>query len=90
MNKKYTEEQIKGYLAEFVGGETAQSIADKHGFHTTQFYKWRKQYAGKSAAKKKVTKSKRKSPSQSEKTIATLQKEIDFWKERYLGLVRGQ
>ena len=48
--KRFTEEQILGYLKAAEAGTPIQELCRKHGFSDASFYTWRKKYGGMSVS----------------------------------------
>ena len=46
MKKRYTEEQIIGFLKEAEAGVPLKDMCRKHGFSEASFYLWRSKYGG--------------------------------------------
>jgi len=46
MKKRYSEEQIIGFLNEAASGTPVVELCRKHGFSDASFYKWRSKYGG--------------------------------------------
>ena len=46
MKKRYTEEQIIGFLKEAESGVPVKEVCRKHGFSDGSFYTWRSKYVG--------------------------------------------
>ena len=46
MKKRYTEEQIIGFLKEAESGVPVKELCRKHGFSDGSFYTWRSKYGG--------------------------------------------
>ena len=46
MKKRYTEEQIIGFLEEAESGVPVKELCRKHGFNDGSFYTWRSKYGG--------------------------------------------
>lgn len=46
MKKRYTEEQIIGFLKEAESGVPVKELCCKHGFSDGSFYTWRSKYGG--------------------------------------------
>ena len=44
--KRYTEEQIIGFLKEAEAGVSAKDLCRRHGFSEASFYLWRSKYGG--------------------------------------------
>ena len=44
--KRFSEEQILGYLKAAEAGTPVQELCRKHGFSDASFYTWRKKYGG--------------------------------------------
>lgn len=46
MKKRFTEEQIIGYLREGDGGVAVKELCRRHGFSEASYYAWRAKYGG--------------------------------------------
>lgn len=46
MKKRYTEEQIIGFLNEAAAGKPIKELCREHGFSDASFYLWRKKFGG--------------------------------------------
>ena len=46
MKKRFTEEQIIGFLREVDGGVTVKDLCRKHGFSEASYYLWRSKFGG--------------------------------------------
>lgn len=46
MKKRYTEEQIIGFLKEVDGGVPVKELCRKHGFSEPSYYAWRSKFGG--------------------------------------------
>lgn len=46
MKKRYSEEQIVGFLREAETGVTVKDLCRRHGFSEASFYAWRSKYTG--------------------------------------------
>lgn len=46
MKKRYTEEQIIGFLNEAAAGKSVKELSREHGFSDASFYLWRKKFGG--------------------------------------------
>ena len=46
MKKRFSEEQIIGFLREAEGGVPVKELARKHGFSDASFYLWRSKFGG--------------------------------------------
>jgi len=44
--RKYTEEQIIGFLRQVEAGMAVKELCRKHGFSDASFYKWRAKFGG--------------------------------------------
>lgn len=44
--KRFTEQQIIGFLKEAEAGMAVKDLCRKHGFSDAAFYKWRSRFAG--------------------------------------------
>lgn len=50
MKKRYTEEQIIGFLQEADSGMPVEELCRKHGFSQGSFYAWRSKFGGMSVS----------------------------------------
>lgn len=50
MKKRFTEEQIIGFLKQADGGVQVLELCRQHGFSDTAFYRWRAKYGGMEAS----------------------------------------
>ena len=46
MKKRFTEEQIIGFLKEAEAGVSVKELCRKHGFSDASFYTWRSKFGG--------------------------------------------
>lgn len=46
MKKRFTEEQIIGFLKEADAGMPVKDLCRKHGFSDASYYKWKAKYGG--------------------------------------------
>ena len=46
MKRRFTEEQIVGFLKEGDSGISVQSLCRKHGFSDASYYKWKAKFGG--------------------------------------------
>lgn len=46
MKKRFSEEQIVGFLAEAEGGLPVKELCRRHGFSDASFYLWRSKFGG--------------------------------------------
>ncbi len=46
MKKRYSEEQIIGFLKEAESGVATKELCRRHGFSEASFYAWRSKYGG--------------------------------------------
>lgn len=46
MKKRYTEEQIIGFLAEADAGVAVKDLCRRHGFSEASYYLWRSKFGG--------------------------------------------
>lgn len=46
MKKRFSEEQIIGFLREAEGGMAVKELCRRHGFSEASFYLWRSKFAG--------------------------------------------
>lgn len=57
MKKRYTEEQIIGFLHEADAGMAVKELCRRHGFSEASYYLWRSKYGGMSVPDAKRLKS---------------------------------
>jgi len=50
MKKRYTEEQIIGFLREADAGMTVKDLCRRHGFSEASYYLWRNKFGGMSVS----------------------------------------
>jgi putative transposase len=50
MKRRFTEEQIIGFLKEAQAGVAVKDLARKHGFSDASFYSWRAKFGGMEAS----------------------------------------
>lgn len=50
MKKRFTEEQIIGYLKQAEAGVAIKDLCRKHGFSDAAFYTWRRKFGGMNVA----------------------------------------
>ena len=50
MKKRFSEEQIIGFLQEAEAGMTVKELCRKHGFSDASFYNWRARFGGMSVS----------------------------------------
>ena len=46
MKKRYTDEQIIGFLKQAASGTPVKELCRKHGFSDASFYLWRRKFGG--------------------------------------------
>ena len=46
MKKRYTDEQIIGFLKQAAAGTPVKELCRKHGFSDASFYLWRRKFGG--------------------------------------------
>lgn len=46
MKKRYSDEQIVGFLREAESGMSVKELCRRHGFSEASFYAWRNKFAG--------------------------------------------
>ena len=46
MKKRFTDEQIIGFLRQVEAGMSVKELCRKHGFSDASFYKWRAKFGG--------------------------------------------
>ncbi|MDK3021195.1 transposase [Cupriavidus taiwanensis] len=52
MNRRYSEEQIRGYLAEAASGVPVRELCARYGFSDASFYGWRSRYGQQPTARR--------------------------------------
>jgi putative transposase len=57
MKKRFTEEQIIGFLREVDGGLPVKDLCRRHGFSEASYYLWRSKFSGMDVADAKRLKS---------------------------------
>ena len=57
MKKRFTEEQIIGFLREVDGGVPVKDLCRRHGFSEASYYLWRSKFSGMDVADAKRLKS---------------------------------
>ena len=57
MKKRYSEEQIIGFLKEAEAGVPTKELCRRHGFSEASFYAWRSKYGGLEVSEAKRLKS---------------------------------
>lgn len=57
MKKRFTEEQIIGFLREVDGGLSVKDLCRRHGFSEASYYLWRSKFSGMDVADAKRLKS---------------------------------
>lgn len=70
MKKRYTEEQIIGFLKEAESGVPVKELCRKHGFSDGSFYTWRSKYGGMDISETKRLKSLEEENSRLKKLLA--------------------
>ena len=56
MKKRFTEEQIIGFLREAEGGMPVKELCRRHGFTEASFYLWRNKFGGMNVSEAKCLK----------------------------------
>lgn len=46
MKKRFTDEQIIGFLKQAAAGTAIKELRRKHGFSDASFYRWRRKFCG--------------------------------------------
>ena len=59
MKKRFSEEQIIGFLREAEAGMAVKDLCRKHGYSEASYYLWRSKFGGKSVPETKHPKSQR-------------------------------
>jgi putative transposase len=55
MKKRFTEDQIIGFLKEADAGMSVQELCRKHGFSDASYYKWKAKFGGMDVSEAKRT-----------------------------------
>lgn len=81
MQKRYTEEQIIGFLREADAGMTIKDLCRKHGFSEPSYYAWKAKFGGMSVSDAQRLKTLELENSKLKKLLANSMLEIDAMRE---------
>ena len=81
MKKRYTEEQIIGFLKEADKGVPVKELCRKHGFSEPSYYAWRSKYGGMDVSDAKKLKALEVENSRLKKLLADAMLENEVTKE---------
>jgi putative transposase len=82
MKKRFTEEQIVGFLGEAqLGSKTVEQLARDHGFSQNSFYTWKRKYGAMAEPDVKRLRGLEKENGRLKRLLAERDVEIDVMKE---------
>jgi putative transposase len=81
MKKRYTEEQIIGFLREVDAGLPVKEVCRKRGFSEASYYAWRSKYGGMDVSDAKRLKALETENAKLKKLLAESMLEIDLSRE---------
>jgi putative transposase len=82
MKKRFTEEQIVGFLREAqTGAKTIEQLSREHGFSPNSFYTWKRKYGAMTEPDVKRMRELEKENSRLKRLLAERDVEIDVMKE---------
>lgn len=81
MNKRFTEEQIIGFLREADAGLAIKELCRKHGFSEASYYGWKAKFGGMSVSEAQKLKALEAENTKLKKLLANSMLEIDAMKE---------
>lgn len=81
MQKRYTEEQIIGFLREADAGMTIKDLCRKHGFSGPSYYAWKAKFGGMSVSDAQRLKTLESENTKLKKLLANSMLEIDAMRE---------
>ena len=81
MKKRFTEEQIIGFLKEAEAGVPAAELCRRHGFSEASFYLWRNKFGGMSVSDAKRLKELESENTRLKKLLAESLLEIEVTRE---------
>ena len=81
MKKRYTDEQIIGFLQEAEGGVPLKELCRRHGFSEASFYLWRNKFGGMSVSEAKRLKELETENARLKKLLAESMLEIEVSRE---------
>lgn len=81
MKKRYTEEQIIGFLKEAESGVSVKELCRRHGFSDASFYTWRSKFGGMEVSEAKRLKALEAENAKLKKLLAETMLESEVTKE---------
>ena len=81
MKKRFTEEQIIGFLREAEAGLPIKELCRQHGFSEASYYLWRNKFGGMSVSDAKRLKELEKENARLKKLVAEQALDMDMLKE---------
>ena len=81
MKKRYTDEQIIGFLQEAEGGVPLKELCRRHGFSEASFYLWRNKFGGMNVSETKRLKELETENARLKKLLAESMLEIEVSRE---------
>jgi putative transposase len=81
VKKRFTEEQIIGFLREVEAGVTVKDLCRRKGFSPASFYQWRAKYGGMSVSEAKRLKALEAENGRLKKLVAELMLESEVVRE---------
>ena len=82
MKKRFSEEQIVGFLREAqVGGRTVEQLSREHGFSQNSYYTWKRKYGAMGEPDVKRLRELEKETSRLKRLLAERDVEIDVMRE---------
>jgi len=81
VKKRYTDEQIIGFLQEAEGGIPLKELCRRHGFSEASFYLWRNKFGGMSVSEAKRLKELETENARLKKLLAESMLEIEASRE---------
>lgn len=81
MKKRFSEEQIIGFLREVEAGVAVKDLCRKHGFSEASYYLWRSKFGGMSVSEAKRLRELKTENSRLKKLLAESMLEIEVTRE---------
>lgn len=81
MKKRFTEEQIIGFLREAEGGVTVKDVCRRHRFSEASYYLWRSKFGGMSVPEAKRLKALEAENARPKKLLAETLLEVEVTKK---------
>jgi putative transposase len=82
MKKRFSEEQIVGFLREAqIGGKTVEQLGREHGFSPNSYYTWKRKYGAMGEPEVKRLRELEKENSRLKRLLAERDVEIDVMRE---------